>query len=122
MHKKSFTFPYLEFDSEQDLPRQDRDLLRKAREAITGSYAPYSNYHVGAALLLENGSTVTGSNQENMAFPSGLCAERVAIAAAASAYPDAVIRSIAITAKGNSYITDTPVTPCGWRDQGRPCR
>jgi cytidine deaminase len=77
--KISLTTEILSFDSENDLPDDDRALLKLAAEAARRAYAPYSNFSVGAALLLENGEIVTGNNQENAAYPSGLCAERVAV-------------------------------------------
>ena len=80
---------------------------------MDGSYAPYSNFHVGTALLLEDGEIIRGSNQENAAYPSGLCAERVAIFYANAKHPDKSIDSIAITVKADHFKTNGPVTPCG---------
>ena len=88
-------------------------MLQHAQEAIEGSYAPYSEFRVGAAVLLENGEVIKGSNQENAAYPSGLCAERVAIFHAKSKYPDLKVKSIAITAASDNFITKSPITPCG---------
>jgi len=102
-----------EYESEKSLEKLETDLLAKAQEAIKGSYAPYSEFRVGVALLLENGEIVQGSNQENAAYPSGLCAERVAIFHAKSKHPDIKVEAIAITASSNNFITKSPITPCG---------
>jgi cytidine deaminase len=82
-------------------------------EATEKAYAPYSSFHVGAALLLENGIIIKGNNQENAAFPSGLCAERVAIFYAGANHPGVRIMGIAVTAKSVNYTKGEPVTPCG---------
>ncbi len=102
-----------EYDSIDELNAQDRDLLKSAQQAVDLSYSPYSNFKVGSAVLLDNGVVVKGNNQENIAYPSGLCAERVAMFAASSQYPDIPIKSIAITAKSKNFKIDTPITPCG---------
>ena len=88
-------------------------LVDSCIEAIEGAYAPYSNFYVGAAVLLENGAIIKGNNQENAAFPSGLCAERVAIFHASSNYPGERIMAIAVTARSATYIQGEPVSPCG---------
>jgi len=85
---KELTIRYQEFDSLAELAAGDRELLQRAVEATEGSYAPYSGFHVGAALRLADGTVVVGSNQENMAYPSGLCAERTAVFAASAQRPD----------------------------------
>lgn len=102
-----------EFSNGEQLPTADTELIKQAKEAIITSYAPYSQFHVGAAVLLENGETIRGSNQENAAYPSGLCAERVALFHAKSTYPDSFIKAIAITAQADYFETEAPVTPCG---------
>jgi cytidine deaminase len=102
-----------EYDSAESLKQPEAQLLEHAQEAIAGSYAPYSEFRVGAAVLLENGEVIKGSNQENAAYPSGLCAERVAIFHAKSKYPDIKVKSIAITATSDNFITKSPITPCG---------
>jgi cytidine deaminase len=99
--------------SDADLNEADCSLLIAAKKAVSTSYAPYSKFHVGCAIKLANGEVVTGSNQENIAFPSGLCAERVAIFYAGSAYPGVTIESIAITVKADEYTVDKPVMSCG---------
>lgn len=104
---------YAELSDENELSAEDRELLQKARTASSMAYAPYSKFNVGAALLLNNGITVTGNNQENVAFPSGLCAERVAIFAAGANYPDAAIKTIAITCKSSEFAVNQPLSPCG---------
>lgn len=85
---KELTIRYQEFDLLAELAAGDRELLQRAVEATEGSYAPYSGFHVGAALRLADGTVVVGSNQENMAYPSGLCAERTAVFAASAQRPD----------------------------------
>lgn len=102
-----------EYDSVNELNNDDRQLLEQAQKATDTAYAPYSQYRVGAAVLLENNVTITGNNQENAAYPSGLCAERVAIFYASSQYPDVPIKSIAITARANNFRINSPITPCG---------
>jgi cytidine deaminase len=102
-----------EYDHSGLLKKPELHLLNQAQQAIEGSYAPYSEFRVGAAVLLENGEIVKGSNQENAAYPSGLCAERVAIFHAKSNYPDLKVKSIAITAASDNFITKSPITPCG---------
>ncbi|MGB3590497.1 MAG: cytidine deaminase [Nonlabens sp.] len=84
-----------------------------AIEARNNAYAPYSNFLVGCALLLDNGKVIKGNNQENAAYPSGLCAERVAIFAAGANHPGIAIKKIAITAGPRNGIFDKPVPPCG---------
>lgn len=113
MNKKELRIAYTECDSEYELGQDEQKLLRMAREASDLAYAPYSNFYVGAALLLENGLIVTGNNQENVAYPSGLCAERVAIYAAGAQYPNVAIKTIAITCKSKQFEVDEPLSPCG---------
>lgn len=102
-----------ELDSSDELEQNDRDLLLLAVKAAETAYAPYSEFHVGAAVRLRNGACVTGSNQENVAFPSGLCAERVAAFAASSQFPGIPFEAIAVTAYSENFEVDTPVSPCG---------
>ena len=101
------------YNSVDELNDEDRNLMHQAIKATETAYAPYSNFKVGAALLLENGIIVKGSNQENAAYPSGLCAERVALFTSGSQYPDVKIKSIAVTAFANEKLTPHPVSPCG---------
>jgi len=93
----------------KELDGQDRHLMEAAREATRRSYAPYSRFHVGAAALLDNGIIVTGTNQENVASPSGLCAERTTLFYANSQYPDVPVRALAIA----SCDTKDILSPCG---------
>mgnify|MGYP003828742389 CR=1 FL=1 len=113
MQKISHTFEYLVYNSSAELEPGDKELLEKARQAVSSSHAPYSRYHVGAAARLANGSVFLGSNQENISFPAGLCAERVAVFAAASAFPDVPVSAIAVTAKADTFEVSEPVSPCG---------
>lgn len=101
----------LDFD---ELSPSDRALVDLAREATYRSYAPYSHFKVGAAIALENGEIITGSNQENAAFPSGTCAERSACFYAHSQYPDTGFSKIAVAARaGDDQFVENPVPPCG---------
>jgi cytidine deaminase len=90
-----------------------QSLMNQAIEISKNAYAPYSKFRVGAAILLDNGKIVLGSNQENAAYPSGLCAERVAIFQAGAIYPDAKIVKLAITAASDTNPTLSPIPPCG---------
>jgi cytidine deaminase len=101
------------YNSISELPEADQQLLRDAKAAVGSAYAPYSKFNVGCALRLENGMVVKGSNQENIAYPSGLCAERVAIFYAGATYPDIPVESMAITVKANDYIVNEPIMSCG---------
>ena len=113
MKQKKITITYEEFENVSELKKEDQELLNKAVEASANAYAPYSNYNVGAAVLLGNGKIITGNNQENSAYPSGLCAERVALFYASSQFPEEEILTIAITAKAKKFSIDIPVAPCG---------
>lgn len=113
MKQITHSFNYEVYDSAAELRKDDLALLQKAKEAISGSYAPYSRYHVGAAVRLANGMVFTGSNQENMSFPAGLCAERVAVFAAASNFPDVPVTALAISAASDKFEVADPVPPCG---------
>jgi len=97
-----------------ELSAEDRQLVEQAIEATRRSYAPYSHFHVGAAVRLENGEIVIGCNQENAAYPSGLCAERTALFAAGAQYPDVPVRVLAVAARGtDGEMTEEPTGPCG---------
>jgi cytidine deaminase len=113
MKKITITSQFLAYSSLQELPTDVQKLMEQAVEVRKRAYAPYSKFRVGAALLLNNGQTVLGSNQENAAYPSGLCAERVAIFQAGAIYPDAKILKMAITAASDSNKTIAPIPPCG---------
>ncbi len=101
------------FHSVADLSEEIQSLMQQAIEIRKKAYAPYSHFRVGAAILLDNGKIVLGSNQENAAYPSGLCAERVAIYQAGAIYPEAKMLTIAITAASDSNPTLSPIPPCG---------
>lgn len=96
-----------------ELPSDDKMLMEKAIEARKNAYAPYSKFNVGAALLLENNKIILGNNQENAAYPSGMCAERVAIWKAGSDFPGVKIKKLAISASSSISKVDKPVGPCG---------
>ena len=97
----------------EELSAEDHLLVARAIEATASSYSPYSHFAVGAALRLANGTIVIGSNQENAAFPSGICAERTAIFAAGAMHPDQAISTLAIAARNEAGLTAEPVSPCG---------
>ena len=99
--------------NQDELKTEDLKLVNAAKEATKGSWSPYSGFRVGAALLLDDGTIVTGSNQENAAYPSGLCAERTALFAAGHAHPDKAVTALAIAARNDNGFTTQPVTPCG---------
>lgn len=101
------------YEAPDELPEAYQRLLALAHQSLEDAYAPYSKFHVGAAVLLENGKELSGSNQENAAYPVCICAERVALSAAASLYPKVAIRAIAVTAKSPSAMIKQPVSPCG---------
>ena len=113
MKQRAFTIRMAEYDRLEELSDSQVTLVERAIEAAGNAYAPYSEFHVGAAVLLENGEIITGNNQENAAYPSGLCAERVAIFYAGSKYPVVPVISIAIVAMREGKLQDQPVTPCG---------
>ena len=101
------------YKSIKDLTSKDAELLVAAKKMVKTAYAPYSEFHVGAAVLLENGEIIAGNNQENAAYPSGLCAERVALFYAGSQYPTIAIKTIAISVKSKNVIISEPLSPCG---------
>jgi cytidine deaminase len=113
MKEITITTQFSAFDRLEDLPNNVYKLMTQAVAVRKNAYAPYSKFRVGAAILLDNGKTVLGSNQENAAYPSGLCAERVAIFQAGAIYPEAKILKIAITAASDTNKTTTPIPPCG---------
>jgi len=92
---------------------EEKRLIDYAKEACFRAYAPYSQFQVGAAVLLANGDIITGNNQENVAFPSGLCAERTALFYANSQYPEQAVKSLAIAAYTQGDFIDKPISPCG---------
>ncbi len=98
------------FENARQLPLDESILIQEATKAMHNAYAPYSKFKVGAALLLENGKIITGNNQENAAYPSGMCAERVAIFYAGSQYPNVAVKTVAVICDVDA---DQPLTPCG---------
>ncbi len=113
MTKHTLTVAYTEFSELSQLAAEDRKLLKEAWGACDSAYAPYSQFHVGAAVLLANDLTFKGNNQENAAYPSGICAERVAVFSASATYPGIPIKTIAVVAKTSVFNHANPVTPCG---------
>ena len=113
MKKESVTISYTRFESWKSLPEQDKKLVEQATKISESAYAPYSKFHVGASVLLSNGEVVTGSNQENIAYPSGLCAERVALFYAGANYPNEKVDTLCIVAKGDLLPVDKILSPCG---------
>ena len=96
-----------------ELSEADRTLVDEAKQATSRSYAPYSHFSVGAAVRLANGEVVSGTNQENAAYPSGICAERTTLFYANSRYPDQAVKALAIAAHNGTDFVDTPIPPCG---------
>ncbi len=113
MENISIVSTFTAFGSINELPEDVKELMQQAVAIRQKSYAPYSRFHVGAALLLDNREIVLGSNQENAAYPSGLCAERVAVFYAGAAHPGAKILKIAISAASEEKKVEEPIPPCG---------
>jgi cytidine deaminase len=113
MRKKELYSTFYEFLSLSELTDRDKKLVDKARNVALSAYAPYSDFQVGAAVLLDNERIITGNNQENAAFPSGLCAERVAVFYAKSQFPGSAIHAIAIAATSKNKEPEFPTSPCG---------
>ena len=131
MEKKTLTIPYEAYASIAELPEKDRALLEAAIEAVAGSYAPYSHFNVGAAVRLADGTVVKGANQENAAYPSGLCAERTAMFSASAQHPGVAFEAIAVICSRDGVLMPNPGSPCGAcrqvmaqyeREAGRPMR
>ena len=113
MTVKEINIRYEEYLSLEEMDARDRELAEAAIKAMNNAYAPYSHFHVGAAVRVSNGDIVPGSNQENAAFPSGLCAERTALFAAGAKYPDKDFISIALAGGVHGQLGAHPATPCG---------
>ena len=111
--QKELKISFTEYDSIDAMGPEDRELAAEALAAMSGAYAPYSHFHVGAAVRMSGGQIVRGANQENAAFPSGLCAERTAMFSASARYPDKDMRSIALAGGLHGQLADQPATPCG---------
>lgn len=101
------------YDSITELPKDIQDLMEQSVNARNAAYAPYSKFNVGAAILLDNGEVIIGSNQENASYPSGLCAERTAIYYAGAKFPKAKLLKMALTASSQNQVTNQPIPPCG---------
>lgn len=100
--------------SPDELSAEEQQLVEAAKKATTRSYAPYSHFHVGAAALLANGEIISGTNQENAAYPSGICAERTTLFYANSQHPQEAVKALAIAARtSEGHWTETPISPCG---------
>jgi cytidine deaminase len=113
MKERELKFTLRVFENINDLSEEDASLFEKAKGALKDSYSPYSNFKVAAAVLLANGEVIMGTNQENAAFPVGICAEGTALSAVSALYPNVAIKKIAITAKGGTHKVNHPVAPCG---------
>lgn len=96
-----------------ELSENERQLVENAKSAIKTAYAPYSGFLVGSSVLLENGEIINGSNQENVAYPSGLCAERVALFYAGARYPDIKVKTIAVSVFSKNFEVNDVISPCG---------
>jgi cytidine deaminase len=113
MNEKKYEFNYEVYDDISQLTEQDAWLLTEARAVTEQAYAPYSNFHVGAVAILENGEVVAGTNQENASYPVGICAERVLLGSVATIHPKVPIKSIAISYNSEELKSDHPISPCG---------
>lgn len=113
MRTKELRIFVYEYTTVWDLPDADQQLVLAARDAAQKAFAPYSGFFVGAALLLENGIIISGNNQENAAFPTGMCAERVALFYAHANHPEVAVKALAVTASNKNGIVNGPVAPCG---------
>lgn len=113
MHSKEISIPYDEFTSPEDLDPGIQELIGLAESAARKAYAPYSGFHVGVAIELHDGQVFTSSNQENKAYPSGLCAERVGLFYVQANFPEAKISRMVLVARQDDELTPDPVFPCG---------
>jgi cytidine deaminase len=113
MSKRILQVVSSEYKSLSELPIEYQNLVNKARNSSDNAYAPYSHFSVGAAVLLENGESIIGNNQENADFTDGLCAERVALFAAHSVFPKIAVKAIAVSAKNKNGLIPGPSSPCG---------
>jgi cytidine deaminase len=113
MKEEHYQFSYTVYQSYSELNDDDRQLLKAAQDAALSAYAPYSEFHVGAAAKLANGEIITGGNQENASFPAGLCAEGVVMAVAAARFPREPIETLAISYQSSRTESDHPIAPCG---------
>lgn len=113
MNTLSLSIDYTSYHNIDELSESDQALCKQAENALASSYSPYSGFRVGTAIRLANGQVVSGSNQENVAYPSGLCAERVALFTIGALYPGIEIESMAVTAASENFQITNPITSCG---------
>ena len=113
MIKEEYNFSFEVYDSIDDLLPEDALLVKEARKVTDNAYSPYSHFNVGAIAQLANGKTVTGTNQENAAYPVGICAERVLLSTAASLFPNVAINTLAISYDNKNGESNHPISPCG---------
>lgn len=113
MKENKFAFAYEVYNDISELQEEDAWLLTEARTVTEQAYAPYSNFHVGAVAILENGEVVAGTNQENAAYPVGICAERVLLGSVAMLHPKIAVKSVAISYNSKDVKSDHPISPCG---------
>jgi len=113
MKTKYLTIEFIEYNTINDLEPSLKELVEQAKASTKTSFSPYSEFKVGAAVLLDNKQIIVGSNQENAAYPSGLCAERVALFYANSSFPENKVEAIAIAAQNNGKFSNMPIPPCG---------
>ena len=113
MKESRYEFSYEVYNDISQLNERDAWLLTEARNVTKEAYAPYSNFHVGAVAILSNGEIVAGTNQENAAYPVGICAERVLLGSVATMHPNIPIESLAISYEGDGIKSDHPISPCG---------
>lgn len=111
--EEKIEFRYSRFVSWKELSEKDQGLVKKAKSVMKDAYAPYSKFKVGATALLSNGEVIAGSNQENIAYPSGLCAERVALFYAGANFPNEKVDTLCIVAEGDLVDKETILSPCG---------
>jgi len=113
MNNEVFKFDFNIYNSIEELDEQDANLLKEARKVTEKAYAPYSNFRVGAFAKLVNGETVSGTNQENAAYPAGICAERTMMSTASSLFPGVGIETMAVSYNNMKGESNRPVSPCG---------
>jgi len=113
MNQEVYNFSFEVYQSIDELPAADAALVSQARKVTANAYAPYSHFNVGAVAHLKNGQTVTGTNQENAAYPVGICAERVLLSSAATLFPNMAIDTMAISYDNKNGKSNHPISPCG---------
>jgi cytidine deaminase len=113
MKKAKYNFSFEVYEPGEALNKQDAALVKQARKITANAYAPYSNFNVGAAAKLANGKIVTGTNQENAAYPVCICAERVLLSTAATLFPNVAISTLAISYNNKNGKSNHPISPCG---------